>query len=249
MVTREEWERYAEWPLAGAAVLFLAAYAWPILDVDLRSGLVMLCRVVTWLVWLVFAVDYAVRLALAEDRRRWFVRSLVDLVILALPLFRPLRLLRLVTLIRVLNRRARHGLRGRVAVYVASGSAMLAFVASLAVLDAERGEPGANIERFGTAVWWSITTMTTVGYGDHYPVTGTGHLVGVLLMVGGIALLGTVTATFASWLVDAVQAYDDEEDASETEALRAEVERLRLAVERLAGQADGAPSPSGEADD
>jgi voltage-gated potassium channel len=72
------------------------------------------------------------------------------------------------------------------------------------VLDAERGRPGANITDFGDAIWWAITAMTTVGYGDRFPVTGTGRFVTAGLMVGGIALVGVVTATLASWLVERV---------------------------------------------
>lgn len=229
----ENWEKRTEWPLAGAAALFLVAYAWPILDPDLVAGMATGCRVVTWIVWGLFIVDYVARLWLAEDRGRWVAHHALDLVVIGLPLLRPLRLLRLVTLLRVLNRSATHGLRGRVAVYVAGGSLLLAFVAALAVLDAERGHPGANIQDFGDAVWWAVTTMTTVGYGDRYPVTGTGRLVGTLLMVGGIALLGTVTATFASWLVEAVQD-GRKRDESEVDALRAEIARLTTVVERLA---------------
>jgi voltage-gated potassium channel len=58
--------------------------------------------------------------------------------------------------------------------------------------------PDANITDFGDAIWWAVTTMTTVGYGDRYPVTSAGRMVAFALMIGGIALLGTATATLAS---------------------------------------------------
>ena len=118
------------------------------------------------------------------------------------PLLRPLRLLRLATLLKVMNRKASTGLRGKVAIYVVGGSALLAFCGALAVLDAERANPDRNIVSFGDAIWWAITTMTTVGYGDRYPTTGIGRLAAAALMVGGITLLGVVTATFASWFIE-----------------------------------------------
>jgi voltage-gated potassium channel len=73
------------------------------------------------------------------------------------------------------------------------------------MLDHERGQPGANIETFGDALWWPMTTMTTVGYGDRYPVTTTGRFIGAAVMIAGIALLGTVTATIATLLIDRVR--------------------------------------------
>ena len=157
-------------------------------------------------------------------------------LIILLPLLRPLRLLRLVTLLGVVNRRAGSRLRGRIAIYVAGGSALLAYCAALAVLDAERASPEANITTFGDAIWWAITTMTTVGYGDQYPVTATGRVVGVALMIGAIALLGVVTATFASWLLDAVRA-EQEAGQDETENLRAEVRELHSKIDRLLDRA------------
>jgi voltage-gated potassium channel len=72
------------------------------------------------------------------------------------------------------------------------------FIAGLAVTDAERGYPGANIEHVGDGWWWALTTMSTVGYGDQFPVSSAGRIVGVALMIMGVALLGTITAMLAS---------------------------------------------------
>ena len=96
--------------------------------------------------------------------------------------------------------------RAGVAIYLAGGASLLAFCAALAVLEAERSSPNANITDFGDAAWWAVTTMATVGYGDRYPVTGIGRLVGFGLMVGGIALVSIVTATLMSLFVKSVQA-------------------------------------------
>lgn len=238
------WERRTEWPLTAAAVLFLAAYAWPILDPSLSAASSSLCRLVVVLTWLAFAVDYVVRWWTALARGTFFVRHLFDLAVVALPILRPLRLLRLVMLLRALNRGAAQSLHGRVVAYVVGGASLLAFVGALAVLDAERHSDQANITDFPTAVWWALTTMTTVGYGDHYPVTGEGRLAAVGLMVGGIALLGAVTATLASWLVDRVA-----EETTSNEQLRTEIARLREEVQALSRRfdspADGAAQGPG----
>jgi voltage-gated potassium channel len=191
--------------------------------------------VVTWVAWAAFAVDYVVRLGLAHDRRRFFRRNLLDLAVVILPLLRPLRLLRLVRVLEVLNRAAADSLRGRVATYVVGGTVLVMFVASLAALDAERGRAGANIVTFKDAVWWSFATITTVGYGDRYPVTDTGRLVAAGLMICGIGLLGVVTAWLASWLIDRVSEVGEESQAAtrrDVEALTAEVAALRAELSR-----------------
>jgi voltage-gated potassium channel len=213
-----------------AAVAFLAAYAWPILQPGLSATGLRACEVVTWLAWAAFAVDYVARVALTPDRSRYIVRHLHDLAVIALPLLRPLRLLRLITVLGALNRHAGSSLRGRVAVYVAGATTLLSGIAALAMLDAERRAPGANITSIGHALWWAMTTISTVGYGDRYPTTTEGRFIAVGLMLAGIALLGVVTATFASWLVDRVRAENVADRAAtvaHVEALTAEVRALR----------------------
>ncbi|MCG2800304.1 MAG: potassium channel family protein [Cellulomonas sp.] len=226
---RERWEQAAEVPLTFAAVAFLVAYAVPIIWPATSAGWRLACQITVTAVWVLFVVDYAARLALSTNRRRFVERNLLDLAVIALPVLRPLRLLRLVALLAILNRTSARTLRGRVVTYVVGGTLLLLFVGGLAVTDAERESGGANIHGFGDGLWWAVTTMTTVGYGDRYPVTTTGRWVAVALMVGGIALLGVVTATLASWLVDRVAA----ESQAEQAATRAQVESLARQVDEL----------------
>ncbi|WP_328996916.1 potassium channel family protein [Kribbella sp. NBC_01245] len=243
------WERLAEWPLTILAVLFLVAYAWPILVPDLSPGLVALCQTVTWVAWSLFAFDYIARLLLSASRLRFVATNLVDLAVIALPVLRPLRLLRLLTLLNVMNRYAGSSLRGRVAVYVAGSSVLLVFIAALAVLDAERGRDGATIQNFGDALWWALTTVTTVGYGDRYPVTAAGRVIAAGLMLAGIALLGVVTASLASWLVQRVAEVEEEGHAitrADLAALSAEVASLRaelIAARQAQSAAQSAERP------
>jgi voltage-gated potassium channel len=234
-----------------AAVVFLVAYAWPVLDPSLATGWQRLAAGTSLAVWALFAVDYAVRLRLARDRRTFVRRHLFDLAVLLLPVLRPLQALRVLTLLGFLNRRSSAALRGRVATTVGAATVLLLLVGALAALDAERGAAGARIETFGDSLWWAAATMTTVGYGDVYPVTGLGRLVGVGLMLAGIAVLGVVTAGLASWFVEKVLDLDEETDREEGErahaaeaaadqAVLAELRALRAEVARLS---DGAPPP------
>jgi voltage-gated potassium channel len=240
------WERRLDWPLTVLAAVFLVAYAWSVLDTGLSARATWWLDALLWATWGVFAVDYLVRLVLARRRWRFVYRHLLDLLVIVLPMFRQLRVLRLVTVLITLNRQMRGDFRGRVGVYVGGATALVGFAAALAVYDAEREHPDASITSFGDALWWTITTISTVGYGDRYPVTWQGRLVAGLLMVAGIALLGTVTATIASWFVeraraaaDAVEAVEDavEAAAEETEVelrqVLAELQRLHRRLDEL----------------
>jgi voltage-gated potassium channel len=166
---------------------------------------------------------------LAPNRGHWFIHHLFDLIIVALPLMGPLLLLRLLILAGALQKAVGMAVRGRILLYTVSGVSLLIYVASLAILDFERGHPGATITSFGKALWWAIATVTTVGYGDLYPVTVPGRLVAALLMIGGISLLGVVTASLASWIVQRVS----ETGAANQAASSAQISRLHGEIRML----------------
>lgn len=197
----DAWERRSEAPLLLLACAFLVAYAWPILDPRLDRDLEGFLSAVSWAVWVAFVIDFGIRIVLAEQRIRYVARHWYDVALIALPMLRPLRLLRALAFARILNRTAARGLAGRVTTYVIGTAIAACGLGALAVLDAERGASDANITTFGDALWWSATTVTTVGYGDRFPVTTEGRLVAVALMVVGIAVVGSVTAAVAAWLV------------------------------------------------
>jgi voltage-gated potassium channel len=224
----ERWEDRTELPLACVAVVFLVTYSVKVLAHP--GGLTLrVLDVMLWALWAGFTVDYLIRLTLADQRGLWFVRHILDFAIVAVPFLRPLRLLRLVVIVAALQKAFGDAVRGRIVIYTATTAVLLVYAASLAVLQAERSDPSAHIKNFGDAVWWSITTITTVGYGDFYPVTTQGRLVAVLLMIGGISLIGMITATVAAWIVHRVA----EEDTTKQAATAAQIDELRTQITQL----------------
>ncbi|MER5898671.1 potassium channel family protein [Streptomyces mirabilis] len=231
------WEQRTQRPLLGLAVAFAVAYAVPIVDSDASRGLTGACTAVEWTVWGAFAADYLVRLTLVRDRKDFVRTHWMDLCAVILPMLQPLRLLRLVATLTLVGRRARMDQQIRLTTYVGGAVVGLLMFGSLAVLSVERESPNGNIKTLGDAVWWSFTTMTTVGYGDHAPTTGLGRMIAVGLMLSGIALLGVVTANIAAWFISRFEK-DDVEERRQTaaiESLTEEVRALRAEVAALAG--------------
>lgn len=231
------WEHLTQRPLLALALLFAVAYAVPIVDDSAGHSLTAVCTVVEWVVWGAFAADYVARLALSDRRKEFVRRHWLDLLAVVVPILQPLRLLRLVATLLLVGRRARMADQIRLTTYVAGAVVGLLMFGSLAVLSVERDAPEGNIRTLGDALWWSFTTMTTVGYGDHAPTTGLGRMIAVGLMLSGIALLGVVTANIAAWFLARFEK-DDVEERRQTEAIEAlteEVRALRAEVAELRG--------------
>ncbi|MCU1414111.1 MAG: ion transporter [Microbacteriaceae bacterium] len=234
--TREErWTRFTDIPLLVVALIFVIAYSWDVIG-DLKGPEDDVAQLVIWVTWGIFVVDYIVKLVLAPRRLHWFFRHILDFLLVALPFARPLRLMRVAMVWTSVHRVAGRTLRGRLAVYVVGSALLLVYVASLAVLEAERNAPHSNIHNFGEAVWWSFVTITGVGYGDYEPVSFEGRTVAVGLMIAGIALIGVIAATLATWLISAVQQQEEQEAA----ATRDQVAELSQAIAELRRElADG----------
>lgn len=241
---QETWQKHSEWPLVGAAFIFLAAYSVLVIvePPDPYAGALIF---VIGSTWLAFGVDYIVKLLLAPQRGRWFVRHPLDLLMVVLPVVRPLRLLRPFKLRQVMDRAPGTAIRTRVMAYVLVSAILLVYTVALSVLSFERGAPNANITTMGDSLWWAVVTITTIGYGDYYPVTVPGRWAAAALMVGGFAALGMVTASLSSWLVESVAAATHKRTKADELIGSEELDRLTAQIERLQEQLARGPGDSG----
>ena len=110
-----------------------------------------------------------------------------------------------------LQRRSGNAVRTNILIYAASYAVVFVYFISLATLNAERDAPGANITTFGDSIWWAIVTVATVGYGDEYPITPAGRFYAVFLMAGGIAIVGTASATIIALINEQIGSARDQE--------------------------------------
>ncbi|MFT3979250.1 MAG: ion transporter [Ferruginibacter sp.] len=160
---------------------------------------------------LIFLLDFGRRFYRAPNKLQFMQWGWIDLVssIPTLDVMRAGRMLRLIRLLRILRAfrstkyLVQHIFRRRTqgALTAAAIIAVLMIIfSSIAILQVE-DDPNSNIKTAEDALWWAYVTITTVGYGDKYPVTTEGRVIAALLMTVGVGLFGTFTAYLASWFV------------------------------------------------
>lgn len=230
--------RYQRWVNGTSRVLDILAV---IFLIDFVAGRLVVAgppwwqptlNIISLLIWAAFAVDYVVRLTLSPQRWEFVRTHKLDLVMVLLPMLRLLRVMLLLrkSLQTISMERIAGSLFTIVIVVVVAG----AFLEWRVEADA----PGANITSLGVALWWAIVTTTTVGYGDTYPVTTIGRLIGSVIMVVGIGLIGTVSATVAAWFITHKQKLTAEEQQAAADKAGPDVGSVPDALAELAAQID-----------
>jgi voltage-gated potassium channel len=217
------------------ALLFLVIWTLTSIDTALPLRLGRALLVLNALIWVVFAIDLAIRIVIAKSSWRFIVKHPLDVLAVLVPMLRPLKILAIFTTgNRIVTG---HGiLKTGQAVLVSA--VLLVWVGAVAIFNVESGRPGAMIESFGDALWWAVVTVTTVGFGDFVPVTATGRVLASGLMVVGIALIGVVTASVAAWFVRLTTERGEREGEASLEKNAAEIRRLSHKVESLEEKID-----------
>lgn len=208
----EHWVRATAHLFDVLAIVFLInlLLIWSVPDAS--TGLKQLSDLIAWLVWAGFAVDYVVRLTCSRPKGAFIGTHKLDLLMVLLPMLRILRVFLL------LRKSLASVSTERIAGSIASIVAIVVVASAFLVWQVEKDAAGATITTFRTALWWAVVTTTTVGYGDYTPVTQIGRLIAMGVMLVGIGLIGTISATVASWFVNRPNAAQPPKDVAESEA-------------------------------
>jgi voltage-gated potassium channel len=234
-------ERWTELPLLVLALALIPLLVIPFV-VSLPEEIEQAFLALDWFIWAVFALDLGAKTYLASSRLRYLRGHWFDVIIVVVPVLRPLRALRvvralrgarafrLIPLLRAVAAAARSftSLRNVLGMRPVLGVAVALVLACAGVMTVvERGADGSTIQSFGDALWWAVSTVSTVGYGDAVPTTMAGRGIAYVLILLGIALFSLVTANLASFFIEREQRLEgDKLD----EVLR-RLERLEAALQ------------------
>lgn len=236
-------ERTLEPAMFVLGLIFVPVLIGPLLA-DVSADAETAFEAVGWAIWAAFLVEYVWLLYLALDRREMIRTHKVDLLVVLFPLLRPLRIMRVLRLAtaasgigRAMAALRRIGGRPGFQPFFATVAMVIVVGAGLG-LAFEHEQTGSGLNNFGDALWWSIVTCTTVGYGDHFPVTTGGRVVAGVLMLVGIAGLSVLTASIAALFVK-------EDDQPSLQELRAQLDRIESMLGSQLAQVEATPPDAG----
>ena len=183
------------------ALTFLFAFSYPAFVDSVSSTMNNYLGIIQWVCWIAFAADLIFGLIKAESKVAYLKRHPLEVASTLLPFLRPLRLMRVISFGGLALQKVAIGRQFAITVKVAITAVFVAYISAVQITISERNVDGSNIKSFEDGLWWAVTTVTTVGYGDRFPTTTEGRLLAVLLMLVGISLVGVITASVASWFV------------------------------------------------
>ena len=245
----ESFDRATELPMLVLSILIVPLVVIPFV-VPLPEVMEDVLFTVDWIIWAIFAIELVVKTYLAPRRAHYLRTHWFDLLIVLLPLLRPLRIARSARALRALTAFRLVGVGGRIAFsvreilshhglhYSLLVGAILFVGSAVAVTHFEREGEG-SIQDFGTALWWAAVTVTTVGYGDTFPVTPAGRGIGVFLMCVGITFFSLLTANIAAFFVET---HEQAKGAATLDDVMAQLRRLEERIAELQESAGRSPS-------
>lgn len=195
----ENWNKYLNLPLAILSLLYFALYSYGVVYKPQGASL-QIVENFNNAIWVIFAIDIVLKFAARSSLKTFFKSYWLELIALTLPFIRFLRVFRFLLAIRAL-RALNRGRREKTVFWTLNLLPLAWFIGSIAILDAESSSTNASIVSLDQALWWSLTTISTVGYGDLYPTTLEGRFIAGILMIFGISLFSAGAGILASWIL------------------------------------------------
>ena len=233
--------------------MLVLGFVWLVLTViDLTVGLNPLLNTANTVIWVIFILDFALRLTVAPDKLAFLKSSWLTAISLAVPALRLLRIARLARLLQAtravrgfrlvrvvgsINRGMRalgRSMGRRGFGYVVALTAIVVLVGAAGIFAFENPEAGGGITSYAAALWWAAMMITTMG-SDYWPQTPEGRILTLILAVYAFAVFGYVTATLATFFIGR-EASDEEAElpsAKSIQALHAEIAALRVELQAL----------------
>jgi voltage-gated potassium channel len=187
------------------AIAFLFAFSFPAFVTEVNPNTQKTLDAIQWISWIAFALDLFFGFIKATNKQKYLKTHPLEIAAVLLPFLRPLRLLRIVSFGSLVIQKVAIGRSFGITIRVFLTTLFLTYIAAVQITLIERQELNSNIKTFGDGFWWAITTVTTVGYGDRFPITTQGRVLAVGLMLLGISLLGVISATIAATFVKMMQ--------------------------------------------
>ena len=225
------WEERSSTPMFVASVLYLLAFAAPIMSTRIQEPYDGYLNILQLILWGLFAADYCIRLYLAPRRLYFITHNLMNLAIVLLPAWRIVSFLAMIYM--TANRQYKR--LSELAVKLFGYTAIFIIMFALSIYSVESSEPGAMIRDLPTAYWWTFTTLATVGYGDVYPITGIGRVIAVVVMLYGVGMVAVATGALASWIIEKIGGREEQEypaTKADVDDLRQEISELRALLAR-----------------
>ena len=234
----EGFEEKTKWVMLGLSLLVIPSLALPYL-LELTPAQRMGFRVFDWALWAAFAAEYLWRLRLARERWRFVKRNPIDLVVLLLPVLRPLRFARFVRVFRVAGAlglvlraidASRRPLLRHPTLYALLISALVCVMGMIVVHEVESQHADSPFRSWSAAGRWTFETVVTAGSETSWPATEAGRIVRVILVLVGLGLFGLITASVASWLVEAK---DEKHEAKRHEKVQQQLAGVQSGLSRM----------------
>jgi voltage-gated potassium channel len=207
---------------------------------NLNPKMQVLIDNIDFIICAIFQADFFYRFYHAPSKRKFLRWGWIDFVS-SIPwlssfrggkMIRAIRILRLLRAFRSVKILYQYLFKNRsqnTFITVAAISCLLVLAGSMGILKFEEGAEGSNINNASDALWWAVVTVTTVGYGDRFPVTDAGRVIAAVLMTAGVGLFGTFTGFVASMFVEP----DIKREENELHALAKEIRALREEIHNV----------------